>query len=314
MTGVKTQKLRIMFVILSLCSSIIVYVVFKKTLIEKNIYSFRNLVNEEFTCLDLDQLHIHKLVRVAGNRNVFTGTYRGVNVAVKTITPKTSVNVDKQRHIAGCIRLINDLQDFHVEKLLKTIKSKCASRRHKFMIYEIIYYSAFKNDNIVKHFGYCMLESEQLRIKLHQVQFTGLDENAHEMFLNSSIISILELGSLLSEEETVATPLPERLRLARELAVMVDAMNNTLFGPMQMNDFSEKHIASIDGKWKMFDMCRYLPADATLATTTNIEKFCNRVLNIAFKNEWFFNNETCCKMTATEYIDFMESKRNLQLS
>ena len=304
------RRLRFFIVV----SFLLVVCVLIQNLVKRS-HSFRNIVNKEFTCQSLDELHVHTVIGSGAYRHTYAGTFRGVDVAVKTIKVRfTSFFgqhlLDKEREAEiNCLRLFRDLQDVHVKTLMEAIKTECTSLNVGHMISEIIYNSVLKHDTVVKHFGYCLREPKTSAIKPGQVQMANINKKTAKALFESSIISVSELGSVLAEEDVVAMPIQERLRQTRELAVMVGTLHNTLVGPIQISDLKLEHLMYNNGKWKVFDLGMFLSGDKQIdhPWTRNIMLFCRQVLNIVFKNNSLYDNDKCQTMSSTKYIDYMES-------
>jgi len=49
-------------------------------------------------------------------------------------------------------------------------------------------------------------------------------------------------------------PLNDRLRMLRAMTLAMSTFENTYIGPIAMVDFRSRHIANVNGKWKMYDL------------------------------------------------------------
>jgi len=203
-----------------------------------------NIATRVFNCSNVDELIVEKPIGAGTSRRAFLASYRGIKVAVKVV----NTDIDE-----NCVRVFRENRHKHIRELLFNVRNYCESKDVRHMLLEIIYHSILKSPNIIENLGFCIRDYPDISQNKGNNENVGPSERKLPV-LNRSIISVYEYGSVIKQEDIEAMPMSYRLNMSRDLAFMMKTMTDTPVGPVAMVDFRVRHLAMVEGVWKMFDL------------------------------------------------------------
>jgi len=243
------QCIRVFVVVVLLCAFSTIYFMYSVEVVIKNkptrednkttLPTMDSLANDVFDCSDMNQLEFKGVLSSGASRIAYAASYRGKEVAVK-IGKKLDDN---------CVRLFIDNRHRNIKVLLYEVRTQCECSKSRQMLMEIIYHSIARSPYVVENLGFCITD------KL--ISFRSANSLAWEFklnFSNRSIISVYEYGQVVNMKKIGSIPLKDRLRMLRAMTLAMSTFENTIIGPIAMVDFRSRHIANVNGKWKMYDL------------------------------------------------------------
>jgi len=132
--------------------------------------------------------------------------------------------------------------------IVKILRKQQTSTATSHMLLEKKVYSTCitQSPRIIEGLGFCFRNLSN-----------NVQGNLTQIVRGSSAISVFEYGTPLTQEHIKQMSYLKRLNLAREIAVFVKTMNKSCLGPVTMLDFGLKHIAIVNGHWKIFDLSMF---------------------------------------------------------
>ena len=227
--------------------------------------SFDILTNDSVvTCSNLGEIRILKLLGHGYYKRAYVATFRGAKVVVKMgkITQEkpfitSTMGTEKSARLAFiCLQVFHQNRHKHIEELLRVVKNQCHVEHIKHMLVEIIYHAIVKSvDGIVKQLGFCVQSPGTFK----DSQGSSLLVSAKKMDTDiitedDSIVSVYEYGDRINDKITKRLAYEETVARIRRIATTIVQLKHTLVGPLAVIDTRFEHVASVDGKWKMFDL------------------------------------------------------------
>ena len=229
--------------------------------------SFDALTNDSVvTCSNIGEIRILKPLGHGYYKRAYVATFRGAKVVVKMgkisqekpFITSTMGTEDAARLAFICLQVFHQNRHKHIKELLRVVKTQCEVEHIKHMLVEIIYHAIVKSvDGIVKQLGFCVQSPSNFKAK--DSQGSGLLVSAKKMdndiiTEDDSIVSVYEYGDKINDKITKRLANEETIALIRRIATTIVQLKHTLVGPLAVIDTRFEHVASVDGRWKMFDL------------------------------------------------------------
>ena len=229
--------------------------------------SFDDLTRDSVVnCSNVEEIRILKQLGMGFHRRTYLAMFRGEKVVVKmakvTFDSKIRASMglieDSSTSGSKCLQKFHENRHQHIKDLLSVVKYECNSEHIKHMLVEILYHTVVKAvDGIVKQLGFCVHSPAFYMEKESHAK--GLIKSVKEMDTDTvtedgSIVSVYEYGNVVDYKEARSLANAERITHIRQVASTIIQLRNTLVGPIAIVDTGFKHVVSIDGKWKMFDL------------------------------------------------------------
>jgi len=195
--------------------------------------TFNEIARYDLNCSNVDEVTIIKGIGSGVDKRAFLAEFRGKQVVVKT-----AKGFDGE-----CIALFEKHLEDPLLVLADAVHYGCKSESMRQLIMELVYHTVFRSlPQFVTFHGFC----------LHKVPSSIA--NVGGRYSTDRPMIVTELGTPIAEEELVALPRKQKLNICKEMAPLLDQMQDTVLGPISMFDFKTKHFVMINNTMKMFDL------------------------------------------------------------
>ena len=204
--------------------------------------SIQSVTNNKFNCSTVDQLEILKEVGRGTDHRGILANYQGRKVIVKILLKQPN---------AECLKFPFHqfyFKQLHTMERFQLLTSLCPSATRHMLLERAIYSTCItQSHRIIEGLGFCVRNFSN-----------NVQGNLTEIVRSSSAISVFEYGTPLTGKHIMNMSYLQRLNLARELAGFVKTINKSCLGAVTMLDFGLKHIAIVNGHWKIFDLGEFM--------------------------------------------------------